>query len=64
LRRGALNSFLSGFPAQPASANGGEWIFSARRRPEVPWSVNIVQIDRSITEFELHTTLAHGSRID
>ncbi len=39
--------------------------FSYRRDviPDGPWSVNILQIERSSPDLELHTTLAHGSRI-
>jgi hypothetical protein len=55
------------FSAQPGPAltNRNERGFSYRRDiiPNVPWSVNIVQIDRSSTDLELHTTLARGSMI-
>ena len=55
------------FSAQPASAvtNRTERGFLYRRDviPGGPWSVNIVQIDRSSTELELHTTLAQGDTI-
>lgn len=55
------------FSAQPAPAltNRNARGFSYRRDviPEVPWSVNILQVERSSPELELHTTLAHGSRI-
>src|SRR5262245_6041110 len=51
--------------ATPALTNRNERGFSYRRDiiADVPWSVNIVRIDRASTDLELHTMLAHGSRI-
>jgi len=65
-RSGALLIALAAAVAAPraeTNKNGAGYTYIHDNVPEVPWSIQVLKIDRSNTNLQFHTTLANGHAI-
>jgi hypothetical protein len=65
-RIGALVMALAAFVASAqaeTNKSGAGYTYFHDSVPEVPWSIQVLKIDRSNTNLQLHTTLANGNAI-
>ncbi|HEX7862997.1 MAG TPA: phosphodiester glycosidase family protein [Verrucomicrobiae bacterium] len=65
VRRALTIALLALSIAAPRSAenNGKDFIYQHDEVPDVPWSIQVLKIDRTNPNFEMHSMLANGSRI-